>query len=1628
MASMTFLINDSSTGGSVPVVQVVITENSDGSVSFKVTQLAGYVGDLRGLFFDLADETLVGSLTAAGTGLTDLLQGNDTVIDLGGGANMQGLSTSDGGGYDVGVEIGSSGIKSNDDFRWFEFTLDSATRNLTLADFSNVSFGARVTSVGLDANLDGSFETARSGSSKTGEITFAVITPTKDCVAVQEDAGLTGNLLANDGVGAGDVLTVTGWSGGALNTDLIFSDLGNVKVRVDSNGSYSVDASAADALAAGETISHTFSYQVLQTNAEGTSTHTVSFKITVTGSNDAPVVAVTDATGAVSEPVSPVGDLTDSGTIDFSDVDLTDVHSVGAVTPSAGALGTLTASVTTDTTGAGVGGVVTWHYSVAASAVDYLAHNEIKVETFSFDISDGQGGSVTRTVGVTITGSNDAPTVEAGEVQGGAVVEDVTVSTSGSFSFADVDLADAAHAVAVTPPAGALGTLIAQVDDESSGDGAGSVGWTYTLDNAAAQSLREGAVRTESFTVTLSDDFGASVDKVVTITITGTNDRPLLEIGNASGALTEGDGAATLSDSGALSFSDVDVGDAVTVSFTPASAPAWSGGPLAPDLSAVLAAGFSVDAASWQYSTNANLDFLGAGQTITMTFDVVASDNSAAANAASAPQTVTIVITGSNDAPVLGGIVSGYAYTDTSQADLPLANILAGTLTNGDPDSGDSAVYSIDGGAPSGLAGFDQSLATPFGTLHLRANSGYYQFVPDAAAIEALKTQQSVSFDLTVTDGLGARDTQTLTIGLNGANDTPELSATLTSAQFTDTATDNSFTALDGQLSTLDRDAPETATYSIAGGAADITQPGFDLSQATAYGTLYLSSSSGAYRFVPNDAGIEALKTEQSVSFELVVTDGSGDTASQTLAITLHGANDTLQAVADGNAADPVVESGVFPGNTPVPGDALASGNVLANDIERDASDALFVLEAGGSMLIGPTQVQGTYGRLTIGSDGTWSYELGNGYPDTQALPQGAVVQDTFAYTVGNSAGETSTAALAITIVGTNDAPRAFFRTASIAEDATYTSSDVTANVDDDSFIGVGNIGFSQAANGSVVLNANGSFTYTPNADFNGTDSWTYTVTDSLGASDTATITVNVLAVNDAPINVVPATRNAVEDSAVVIGGLAVSDVDAGGGTLTVTLAVSSGTLVVGGGGAAVSGSGTGNVVLSGTLAQINATLSAANSVSYLPSADFNGSATLTMSSSDNGNSGSGGALGDTDTMTIVVAAVNDAPVITSDGGGDLASISIAENTTAVTTVTSTDVDSASRTYSVVGGADAARFTIDASSGALAFVAAPDFEVPTDAGGNNVYDVRVQVSDGSLTDTQDIAVAVTDVVEGTLTGPTALAFNLTALQGNGNGLPLAATTLGSFTAIDADGGSFTYSETSDAGNVFNVTATTGQVTINTGFVQGMTYTLGALVTDELGRTADQTLVVQVGGNGDETLNGSAAVNLQYGQNGADILFGGAGNDALQGGNGTNQLHGQEGADRLYGNSQSDTFYFDTALGSGGIAEVAEVDTLYNFNGSGGNPDTVWLDKSFFSSLATTATPSGAALRSDDFLSVSGTGATANAGTARIIYDSNTGALYYDADGGTAANRTLFAAIDVSTDSGTIDNNDFRVGP
>ena len=114
-------------------------------------------------------------------------------------------------------------------------------------------------------------------------------------------------------------------------------------------------------------------------------------------------------------------------------------------------------------------------------------------------------------------------------------------------------------------------------------------------------------------------------------------------------------------------------------------------------------------------------------------------------------------------------------------------------------------------------------------------------------------------------------------------------------------------------------------------------------------------------------------------------------------------------------------------------------------------------------------------------------------------------------------------------------------------------------------------------------------------------------------------------------------------------------------------------------------------------------------------------------------------------TASQIASLSNDPPQITSNSGGATANINVVEDTTAVTTVTADDTDLDTLTYTITGGADAAKFTLNSSSGVLEFTVAPDFETPTDADTDNIYIVEVTVSDGNGgTDLQTLYVGVTD--------------------------------------------------------------------------------------------------------------------------------------------------------------------------------------------------------------------------------------------------------------------------------------------
>jgi VCBS repeat-containing protein len=211
-----------------------------------------------------------------------------------------------------------------------------------------------------------------------------------------------------------------------------------------------------------------------------------------------------------------------------------------------------------------------WTYALdnASPAVQGLAQGQVATELFTVLVTDGSGATDQRTVSIQVTGQNDAPVVLGGDFLG-AIQEAASpggyLVDSGSFSFSDADLADV-HGVSVTPGQFSYGMLTAGVTLDTTGRGTGgTVTWQYKLaaDTLLVDQLREGQVRTETFTLNLQDGRGGVAPRTVNVTITGTNDAPVAMADYLSGQedtqLVLAPGALLANDS------DVDQGDTRTI-------------------------------------------------------------------------------------------------------------------------------------------------------------------------------------------------------------------------------------------------------------------------------------------------------------------------------------------------------------------------------------------------------------------------------------------------------------------------------------------------------------------------------------------------------------------------------------------------------------------------------------------------------------------------------------------------------------------------------------------------------------------------------------------------------------------------------------------------------------------------------------------------------------------------------------------------------------------------------------------------------------------------------------------------------------------------------------------------------
>ena len=421
-------------------------------------------------------------------------------------------------------------------------TLEAATLDITINAVNDTPV---VTGVDTDGAINDS-----GPLSDTGSITFTDADPSDLPTAAETTKSVT----AKRADGTTNLPLTTEQLAAIENAFSISPAAGN-----DNDGTinwtYDIDAGDLEFLAEGEVVTAVFTITVDDGNG-GTATQDVT--VILIGSNDVPEISAGDVTGEITDGT----DLTDSGSISFTDVDLTDRPTESEVTKSVTAKradGITNLPLTTEqlaaienafsispAAGNDNDGTINWTYDIDAGDLEFLAEGEVVTAVFTITVDDGNGGTATQDVTVTLTGSNDAPqvTVDAPEdftEAGDAAAQDLV--QSGEVHFADVDLTDtidvsfesndditwsrADNSVVGTLPAGLAQAL---VDAFSTGatelDNEGSIGWTYDVRGLDLDFLNAGDEISFSYTVTVEDSQGATDQAVVNFRIIGTNDAP----------------------------------------------------------------------------------------------------------------------------------------------------------------------------------------------------------------------------------------------------------------------------------------------------------------------------------------------------------------------------------------------------------------------------------------------------------------------------------------------------------------------------------------------------------------------------------------------------------------------------------------------------------------------------------------------------------------------------------------------------------------------------------------------------------------------------------------------------------------------------------------------------------------------------------------------------------------------------------------------------------------------------------------------------------------------------------------------------------------------------------------------
>jgi VCBS repeat-containing protein len=1147
-----------------------------------------------------------------------------------------------------------------------------------------------------------------------------------------------------------------------------------------------------------------------------------STKVTIAAVNDAPVATITAVSYAATEQTTLT--LKNTG-LSISDPDagagtLTVTLSVteGTLTVTAGGSGAVvsnsgTASVT-------ITGTVTQINNLlgadATSTLSYIDSSDAPSAstTLTLQVSDngntGSGGTQTAsdTATINIVAVNDAPVLadtaltltvaEDAGVPSGAVGSPVSAFTGG---ISDVDSA-AVNGIAIVGSNESDGTWYYSTNGGSGWTAVGTVSSASSLllaDNAstrlyfapaanyngsssAAVTLRawdqtSGTAGTKVDTSTNggSTAFSSATD-VVDVSVTSINDAPsgtdktriLLEDGSHTFSSADF-GFTDVSDSPANSFLAVRITTLPTVGSLTLSGVAVSAG------QSIAATDITASKLVFSPVSNAN----GAAYA-SFTFQV--QDDGGSGNGGidldQAPKTFTFDVTAVNDAPIItshGGAPASLTAAENQTA--------VTTITATDADAGAVLTYTISG-ADAGYFSID-------------ASSGVLTFTvaPDFEIRVDANNDGVYELTVQVADGQGGFATQALSVSVTNVNEAPTL-VSLSSSSLAEN-TDTTGGHVVGDLTTSDPDAADSATYSIVGGAD---------------AGLFSLGGPGNNQLVL-DAGVLDFETRATYQVTLRVTDAGGLSHDQSLTVNVSDVNEapafastpitaatqdaaysyTISTLDPDSGASLVITAPGLPawmmltdngdgtatlsgtpGNDQVGSHGVvlqvSDGVLFASQsftlVVANINDAPIITSHGGapaSLTAAENQTAvttitatdadaGAVLTYTIsGADaGYFSIDASSGVLTFTVAPDFEIRVDAnndgvyeLTVQVADGQGGFATQALSVSVTNVNEAPTLVsLSSSSLAENTDTTGGHVVGDLttsDPDaadsatySIVGGADAGlFSLGGpgNNQLVLDA-GVLDFETRATYQ----VTLRVTDAGGLSHDQSLTVNVSDVNEAPAFASTPITAATQDAAY---SYTISTLDPDSGASLVITAPGLPAWMM------LTDNGDGTATLSGT-----------------PGNDQVGSHGVVLQVSD-------GVLFASQSFTLVVANINEAPVITSHGGAP-ASLTAAENQTAVTTITATDADAGAVLTYTISGVDAGYFSIEASSGILTFTVAPDFENRVDANNDGVYELTVQVADGQGGfATQALSVTVTNVNEAPIAAADSFSANEdTAIAGN----------------------------------------------------------------------------------------------------------------------------------------------------------------------------------------------------------------------------------------------------------------------